>query len=297
VKVVTAGKKYLDIDAFAGMIGYAELLRLRGVEAVVVSSAKPNESVTRRLREFDEIERNYEPGVGDGFVVLDVSDPEHFDPMVDMERVEEVIDHHPGYEKYWTERIGNKAEIEPIGAVCTIIYEKWRDAGLLSEMRKSSATLLAAGILDNTLNLGAKITTERDKEALSSLSRIGELSEGYSAEYFSEIQGAVEADIPCSIRDDTKILFLEGLGREIRFGQLAVWDGERILPEVAKLGAEFDFMNFIDISGKRSVFVTYDRDIKEYFEKLLGVKFVDGIAEAGGLWLRKEILRESLLKK
>ena len=297
MEIVTAGKGWLDIDAYGAMIAYAELLRLLGREAVAVSSVEPNDSVTKSLRGFDEIRRDYVPAENDSFIVLDVSDPENFDPIIDTRRVTEVIDHHPGYEEYWKEKIGDGAEILSIGAVCTLIYEKWRDAGLLSEMRKSSATLLAAGILDNTLNFGAKITAERDKQAFSSLLKIGGLGEEFVAEYFSGVQKGIEADICRAVKDDLKIASLGGWGEKIRFGQIAVWDGERILPEFVKQDSKFDFMNFINVSGKHSFFIASDEKIKNFFEELLGIRFEGNVARAERLWLRKEIIRESLGKK
>jgi inorganic pyrophosphatase/manganese-dependent inorganic pyrophosphatase len=45
MKIITSGASYLDIDAYACCIAYAELLNLQGIPARAVSSAKPNASV------------------------------------------------------------------------------------------------------------------------------------------------------------------------------------------------------------------------------------------------------------
>ena len=37
-----------------------------------------------------------------------MSDPAYFDKVVDVEKVDEVIDHHPGFEQHWQDRIGDK---------------------------------------------------------------------------------------------------------------------------------------------------------------------------------------------
>ena len=41
--------KYIDIDAYAGIIAYANLLNLKGIQAKAVSTAKLNESITQTL--------------------------------------------------------------------------------------------------------------------------------------------------------------------------------------------------------------------------------------------------------
>jgi len=59
---------------------------------------------------------------GDEFVLVDVSDYQHFDPAVVLEQVVEVIDHHPGFENYWAQKLGSAADILPIGAAATLIF-------------------------------------------------------------------------------------------------------------------------------------------------------------------------------
>lgn len=49
MKIVTSGNKYLDIDAYASIIAYAYLLRLKRIPAKAVSTSKLNESITQTL--------------------------------------------------------------------------------------------------------------------------------------------------------------------------------------------------------------------------------------------------------
>ena len=44
MKIVTAGSRYIDIDAYAGCIAYANLLNLKGIQAKAVSTAKISEA-------------------------------------------------------------------------------------------------------------------------------------------------------------------------------------------------------------------------------------------------------------
>ncbi len=84
MRIVTSGSAYIDIDAYAGCVGYAELLRAQGQEAKAVSTAPWNESITKSIRSLQApLEKDYKPGV-DSFVLIDVSDPEYFAPIINL---------------------------------------------------------------------------------------------------------------------------------------------------------------------------------------------------------------------
>ena len=44
--IVTSGARYIDIDAYASIIAYANLLNLKGKNAIAYSSSPLNESIT-----------------------------------------------------------------------------------------------------------------------------------------------------------------------------------------------------------------------------------------------------------
>lgn len=176
MKIVTSGLSFLDIDAYAGCIAYAELLNLQGHQALAFSSAIMNESISKTVRQWNApFAQNYTPNNDDTFILMDVSEPQFIEKKADINRVEEVIDHHIGYEAFWHERIGDKANIEFIGAACTQVYELWVRAGLLDRISETSARLLICGILDNTLNFKANVSTQRDRLAYEQLSKIANL--------------------------------------------------------------------------------------------------------------------------
>lgn len=52
--IVTSGKRYIDIDAYASCIAYAKLLRLKGKNAKAISTANLNESITNSLIQLPE---------------------------------------------------------------------------------------------------------------------------------------------------------------------------------------------------------------------------------------------------
>jgi len=297
--IVTSGARYIDIDAYACCVAYAELLNLTGKPAVAASTAVWNESITKSIRALHApFTTDYIPHAEDTFIAVDLSDPAHFDKIVDLERVVEVHDHHPGFEKYWTDKIGGGSNIEFIGAAATLIYELWVKAGKRDQMSKVSAELLAAAILDNTLNFGAGVTTERDKEAYGFLMNHAGLSESWVTQYFTECQESILADLPEALRNDTKFLEFNGLSEKLCLGQMVVWDGKDVIAQdldtVASVlgGMQKTWMaNVVSISEGRSYFITDNSEVKAWAENLLNTTFDGSVAVADRLWLRKEIMK------
>lgn len=297
MKVVTSGSAFLDIDAYGGMVAYAELLREQGYNAKAISTAPLNESITETVQFWNaEFSTEYDPNPNDTFSLIDVSDPNFFDPIVDLNKVEEVIDHHTGFEKYWRKQIGKNAKIEFIGAACTLVFERWHATSLLGKMSTSSAKLLATGILDNTLNFKAGVTTDRDREAYDRLMLPSGLPDNWPAQYFGECQDAIEADLETALRNDTKTDMSPNLPKTV--GQLVVWDAARLLSDesakIAKVLAQSspDWMiNLVSIGEDKSYFMASGEAINPDLERILDVKFEDGLATAGHMILRKEILK------
>jgi len=304
VKIVTSGARYIDIDAYACCIAYAELLQKQGIAARAVSEAVINQSVPALIRNWPtNLEAKYQPSSEDTFILVDVSEPEYFETFVDTERIDEVIDHHPGLEDYWQERISEGAIIEQVGAACTQIFEKWERAGMLSEMSKESAGLLMCGILDNTLNFGAEITTDRDRHAYEELNKVAQLSEDWAAQYFEACESEVVADLPQAVKDDTKTMRkFKSFDKPLAVGQLAVWSAPELavgsfdtLKSALEEDQPFWFMNLISIKDGRSYFVTDVPEVQDWLTNLLGVEFDGNLAAATRMWLRKEIMKADIL--
>ena len=302
MNIVTSGYPYIDIDAYASMVAYAEMLTTQGYESRAATSSKLNESIPESLRALKApVETNYRPQPGETFTVLDVSDPNHFDPMVNPERIVEVTDHHPGFEVYWRHILGERADIQVIGAICTVIYERWARANLLNAMSPRTATLLACGILDNTLNFQAQIATSRDKEAYRDLQMIAKLPDNWAATYFSDCQQSIEKNLEEAIKNDTKIIEFRGQPSLYAVGQIVIWDAQSIINDhlatiervISNVQPEW-FMNVVSIKGDKSYFVCTDLRIQMWLSQLLGIHFSGNIAPADRLWLRKEIIMASL---
>lgn len=300
--VVTSSYPFLDIDAYAAMVGYAELLNIQGIKAVAASSAKPNESIPESIRALDApVAFGYQPEPGETFAVVDISDSKRFDPIVNPNRLTEIIDHHPGFEAYWRHYLHEYADIQVVGACCTQVYERWARASLLDAMSPRTALLLAAGILDNTLNFQAKITTPRDREAYRDLSGIAKLPDNWPAKYFSDCQQGIEKNLEEAIKNDTKIIEFRGQPDIYAVGQIVIWDAQSILNDhldtIQRVVSGIQptwFANVVSIKGDRSYFICTDPAIQQWLSNLLGLKFTGTIAPADRLWLRKEIVTQAL---
>lgn len=303
MKVVTSGLSFLDIDAYAGCVAYAELLNLQGIEAIAFSSANINESVTQTIRSWNApLATNYEPSSHDSFILIDVSEPENIEKKADINRVEEVIDHHVGYEKFWEEKIGSRSNIEFIGAACTLVYECWVNAGYFERMSEVSARLLISGILDNTLNFKASVTTGRDHQAYRALLPAANLPAYWTALYFQECEASIFADVTGALTNDTKTMKFKNLDSDgVAFGQLVIWDASRavneyrtMIEEVMTLKSQDWFINVVSISVGKSFFLVSNKKVAKWAEQTLRVELRDGLAIAERLWLRKEIVKQDL---
>ena len=300
MKVVTAGSTYMDIDAYAGCIAEAELLNLTGEQAYAASSATLNESIPASIRALGLGLREYVPSGDDEFILVDVSKEEFFDPIVRNGTVVEVIDHHPGQEQYWLDKIGTKADIEFIGAACTQIFERWEANDKLDDMKPEIAAMLAAGILDNTLNFNAAVTTDRDRRAYQVLSETGTLPADFAAQYFNECQQAIEQNFAQAIRNDVKEMKeVPRLPRTL--GQLTVWDAKVFAQErrgeIAAIIDPIDTewaLNLISIIDGRSYIISNNTVGQKKMASLLGIEFQGSIAVTDRLWLRKELLKLAL---
>ncbi len=296
--IVTSGKKYIDIDAYAGCIAYAQLLNLKGIKSKAISKAKLNESITKSLLNLNIKLDKYEPKEDDEYIIIDVSNKNYFDTFVREEKIIEIIDHHVGHEKYWKNKLKEKAKIEFIGSVATIIVELYEKENLINKISKDLAILLISAILDNTLNLKAKITTQRDIIAYKKLEKIIN-DKSYPEKYFNECQLQITENLKTAIENDTKIENITPILPPI-FAQLTIWDKEKILnykqiiyKTLNNLGTKW-MMNLICLKDGKSYLLVKDLEVQENIEKLFNKRFQKEIMELDNVWLRKEIIKLSL---
>jgi inorganic pyrophosphatase/manganese-dependent inorganic pyrophosphatase len=300
MRVVTSGAAYLDIDAYACCIAYAELLNRQGIQARAVSSAPLNASITDSVLKGPSSLDDYLPQTGDEFVLVDVCDYHHLDPIVVLDQVVEVIDHHPGFEEFWAQKLGSSADIRAIGAAATQVFERWEAADQLPLISEHSALLLATAILDNTLNFTGQMTTAADVRAYEELARRATLGDDWPERYFLECQSAIESDICAALAADMKRMKPDS-GLPQVFAQMTVWNADALLERhrstinlwMAGQGRDW-LLNLISIRDRKSCLLAKPLVSQQKLSHLLSLDWQAGMAVLEPSMLRKELLKLSL---
>lgn len=298
--ILTAGSTYLDIDAYACIVAMTELLQIKGNNVIAFSTAPRNYSVADFLVTEGEI-TNHLPDNRDGvkYIIVDVSDPDFLKSSIPLDNVVEIYDHHVGFEDYWNVRLGDNSHIEFIGAAATLIWREWKRDGFQGEISTKSACLLAAAILDNTLNLTSANTTEEDVIAFNELCTYANLDITWRSKYFSEVQKTIEADLEGSLFGDLKNI-RDNYALPEKVAQLCVWNAGSILAKISYIRSLFErlnsswMINVIDIQDHCSYFICDSREQQAKIEPIFNIKFIDSIARTQVPYLRKEIIKTSL---
>lgn len=294
--VITSGRKYIDIDAYASIIAYRELLKAQDHKnASASTTAKLNQSIPPMILDLKYHLDKRNTKNTNKYIVLDVSNPEFFDKRVNMENLVEVIDHHTGFEDYWANYPNVKTQIEFIGSVCTLIYEKIITSGNAKILDTDICKLLIAGILDNTLNLKSSITTDRDLIAYNEMLKIGNISKDYYAEYFSACEAEIAKDFTKAIRNDIKIEKVGVLPEVI--GQMIVLDIKNFdYHKMLEVFAEFPewLMNVICLEDGKSYLYYGGGNVRERLEQLFNTtSSKDGLLTLDNFLLRKQIMKRA----
>ncbi|MBR2989565.1 DHH family phosphoesterase [Candidatus Saccharibacteria bacterium] len=293
--IITSGRKYIDIDAYASMIAYRELLKVIDNNNVIASTtATLNQSVPPSILDLKYSLNEPIDNGNDKYILLDVSNPDFFDEQVRLGKIIEIIDHHTGFEQYWAKYPNIKTQIEFIGSVCTLVYEKIIQSRHVEILDTDLCKLLVAGILDNTLNLKASITTDRDRSAYNELLRLGKVPEDFYKEYFSACEAEITKDFEKAIKDDLKIE-KAGILPEV-IGQMIVLNLDNFdhkkMEEVFTEYPEW-IMNVILLEEGKSYIYFGGDDVKQRLEQLFDKKCENNNL----LVLDKFLLRKQIMKK
>lgn len=296
--VITAGRKYLDIDSYASMIAYRELLKhLSNEKVLTFSTVSTNQTVPPMLRASKyDLDTPVDTSRAK-FILLDVSNPDFFDTFVDPKQVIEIIDHHSGYEEYWHQNKAVKSQIETIGAVCTQIYERFKKAGKTSLIDQDLAKLLSAGILDNTINLKSKMTTRRDHDAYQELKKLGHLSDHFNREYFKACEKERLKDLKGAILGDMKAEEVSSL-LPAAIGQIILFNRNNITKAMLDdIFSDFSrwMINIISLEDGQSYLYCDSKNTQANLEKLFSTKSnQENLVVLDDFILRKEILKRAI---
>lgn len=294
--IITSGRKYIDIDAYASMIAYRELLKVISDNNIIASTtAILNQSVPPLILNLRYSLDRPTDNENNEYILLDVSNPDFFDEQVRLGKIIEIIDHHTGFEQYWAKYPNIKTQIEFIGSVCTLVYEKIIQSRHVEILDTDLCKLLVAGILDNTLNLKASITTDRDRSACNELLRPGKVPEDFYKEYFSACEAEITKDFEKAIKDDLKIekagILPEVIGQMIVLN-LDNFDQEK-MNEIFAAYPEWMMNDILLEEGKSYIYFGGDsvgQRLEQLFDKKCGS---DNLLVLDKFLLRKQIMKKA----
>jgi inorganic pyrophosphatase/exopolyphosphatase len=285
-----------DIDGTACSFAYAEFLNKKGYDAVTGIFGVPHREAQFVLDRFN-IKINRLESLPEGYekiILVDMSDLEALPKLIKPEQVIEIIDHRTTteIEKF----INTKVQIEIVGACATLIAEKFKQNNI--PISKEAAILLYPAIVSNTINFQGKLTTDRDKNMGEWLTKQVE----FPADFIKEVFIA-KSNITKPLRDilleDFKAFQFKN--KKVGIAQLEIINANqyiknnlleiiKILPEIKKQKSlDYIFLNSLDLEGAGNTLVAVDDDIIKLLESILNIKFVNNLAIAERLIMRKEI--------
>ena len=291
-----------DMDSLACNIAYTELLNLEGKNAIAYVPKEPAHTVTKEIKTWD-FKYQTEPAKEDlqnmDFVLVDTTDIHTFPKFVNEEKIVEIYDHHIGYEDYWRKKLGDKAKIEMIGSCATLIWEEFKKRGLSEKISQTSAKMLYAAIVSNTLNFKASITSPRDAEAFKEISKIADMPKDWIEKYFIDQEEYIYQNPRQAILDDVKIIEFPNMGTKITIGQIELWESKKFVndynPLIKEVLDNFDhkkwFFNAPCISMGKTYVLTENEEIRKILETNFGFVFNENVGEANKLIERKEFVK------
>jgi len=292
--IVTTGKRFIDIDGYACVIGYKEI---HNQKPIAVISGPLNHSVTQTVKTWPASYQTSPPPGDYKFVIVDVSEPQEFPDFVDRKKIIEIYDHHFGFEKLW-EYLGEKAKIEEIGACATLIWEEYKKKNS-HPPSSTCANLLSTAILSNTLNFKSSLATARDKIAFEELKKFTQLPPDWEIIYYKDQEKFAYLNPALAITGDTKIQKIKGL--KCAVAQLELWNSRNFLKEhkntIKLIMQGFQTEHWLLISpslseGRDFIFTTSET-LKNYLKRHLEIDFFGtDVGLTRKLFLRKEILKK-----
>lgn len=286
-----------DLDGVAAMYAYSEYLSKIGESSIYYISKTPKKEVQIVCDMFDIKLDSTSLNSYSKVVIVDTNDPMTIPKQIRLDKVIEIIDHHIESDGI-TQFENAKVNIEMIGAVATIIAEKFKDNNI--EISRESAILLYYAIISNSINLKAKITTQKDINMCNWLKeRCSDINDGKIKEIFKR-KSEIQDDLRKELEADLKVPFKD---KSIVIAQLELVDAEifldknnmkiRELLEKIKQEKQVDyiFLNCIDIWKGYNVIFTIDTKTEELLEEILGISFVDGKAATSDIIMRKELVK------
>lgn len=303
-KVVLAWNSWLDIDAYACIIGLYEIMKLKweNVEAFIPEWKAV--SITETLKNLPlniNLTQNIE---NSDLFLVDVSWKDFLEKVCgyNLENIKKIYDHHFESYDFWKNKLWENAKIEEIWACASIIVELAIEEWVFDKLSESAKLLLASAILSHTMDFKYEdIITNRDILAYENLKKdLPELDEEFIKKYFIEVSESAIKDLIETLKNDFKIVNLNWDNFSI--SQLEIWNQKDFIKSNKQLildlinlnNSNHSFYLWISIEEWKTYFISNNLDTKELLNKVLWINFEDNIWIYEKIIIRKEVIKKIL---
>lgn len=288
-----------DLDGVSSMYAYAEYLNKTGIPSDYYIKGEPKKEVGIVSNLFNiQLDRSKRIDENQEVVIVDTNNVIELLDFIKPENVVEIIDHHSKSKS--SEQCKNaKVQIETLGAVATLIAEKFKENNI--PISRESAILLYYGIISNSINLKASITAQKDIDMANWLEvQCDEIKKEKIAEIFT-LKSKVE-DTELRQEMEAEVAF-DYKGKRMTIAQLEIVNIEEFIREnkqkiveiLRQVKQENDidyiFINCVDILNGFNILLTIDEETKILLEKELGYSFEKDRCKFDKLIQRKDLFK------
>ena len=298
--IILKGNTYMDIDVIACVQALYEIMTLQRKDVYVHGSKTYSASVTPELNKNISSFSEKEIEDNDELYLVDVSGTEYLENQCGypLNQVVRIFDHHFESIEYWKERLGEKAQIEEIGATATLVAEYAKKENLYTRLTKDAKKLIASAIVSNSQNFKLSMTKERDHIIFKEIAEELNFSNNWAEEYLLSIQDKINKNVTESMKNDTKLSSSPG-GETITIVQMEMWDTsiflsknhQEVIDFLKKQTTDVSFFMSASLSEDKTYFFAADEVSQTFLSKLLNISFIDRVSIFEGIIIRKEVLR------
>jgi manganese-dependent inorganic pyrophosphatase len=232
-------------------------------------------------------------------ILVDHAEESQSAPGIEQAEIVEILDHH--HIGSIETRVPVRATFDPVGSTATLVVERFRGEG--REPRESTATMLLAAALSDTVILTSPTTTDRDRRVVAYLEELlGVDATEFGMEMFEASSDVSRLSGEQIVRRDAKEYELDG-GETILIAQVEVV-GSELLQRTEELQAALDAERERDDHALAALMVT---DIvrkatallvsgdREAVARAFGAERSDGVIDLPGVMSRKKQVAPRLL--
>ncbi|MBX7047311.1 MAG: DHH family phosphoesterase [Ignavibacteria bacterium] len=236
----------------------------------------------------------------DELILVDTHNPLQLVAGFPIQKVIEIIDHHPDGDL--TSFESAKIQNEKVGAACTLIGEKMKSENIIPTVK--IAGIMSLAIISNTLNFTSPSTSERDRIIFNWLQDYNKISDNVIEKMFNAKSDISHFPTDKLIKDNLKC-FKWG---EINVGitQIETYDTSALISrkdftEALKIvknkqGLDYLFFSGIDILKQSTIIVCEDAESIGILNDAMNLNSKSLITEVNRILLRKTDFIPSLEK-